>query len=468
MTRTDDPRALTGSAGPSIQDLLDREDVAVPETLRRTGSVPLGTADIPMERYISRAWHDLEMEHMWKRVWQMACRDDDIPNIGDSIVYDIGDVSLIVVRTTDGVRAYHNSCLHRGRPLRLERGSLRELRCPFHGFTWSLAGELTSIPSPWDFPHLDWSEACLPQARVGHWAGWIFVNVDNGAEPLASYLGGLTEHWTTWEREPRAKTLHVIKRLPCNWKLGLAAFLESYHTIATHPQLLVNLDDVNTEYDVYPNEPHFNRMISAQGLSSPHLRHRVTEQEIFDSLGGDGEAAVSLRNSDTARRRIADRVRRELGDQAGHPVACTDSEAIDAIQYFVFPNFVPWGGYAPIVYRFRPNGNDPETSIMELILLSLTKSGSVPSPVDPVELDYDDPWSSVRELGRLAHIFEQDMTNLDVIQRGVRASRKGAVTLAAYQESRIRHFEQTLDSYVLAGRDGPGEHKGSEHGATTG
>jgi nitrite reductase/ring-hydroxylating ferredoxin subunit len=450
MTTTNDRSAPSvGRGGPTFQELLDRERVPVPETLRRTDFVSLGTADIPTERYVSQAWHDLEMERMWKRVWQVACREEDIPVVGDNIVYEIGDVSLIVVRTSEGVRAFHNSCLHRGRPLRTEAGNVREFRCPFHGFTWSLDGSLRSIPSPWDFEHLDWSLACLPQAQVGEWAGWVFVNVDENADPLESYLGGITEHWRTWGNEPRTKTLHITKRLQCNWKIALAAFLESYHTIATHPQLLINLDDVNTEYGIYPGEPHFNRMISAQGVASPHLREGPTEQEIYESLGGERDDDAPLVNGDTARRRIADRVRRELTEQAGRPVECTDSEAIDGIQYFVFPNFVPWGGYAPIVYRFRPNGNDPETCVMELMLLSPSPVEAMPRTITPIELDYGQPWSSVRELGRLAQIFDQDMSNLDVIQRGVRASRKGAVTLAAYQESRIRHFEQTLDSYIL-------------------
>jgi hypothetical protein len=209
----------------------------------------------------------------------------------------------------------------------------------------------------------------------------------------------------------------------------------------------VNLDDVNTEYGIYPDEPHFNRMISAQGVPSPHLRVGPSEQEIFDSLSGG--RGVPLRSRETARRSVADRVRQDLSARAGRPIECTDSEAIDAIQYFVFPNFVPWGGYAPIVYRFRPNGNDPESSIMELMLLAPIPVDATPAPIAPIELDYGQSWSSIRALGRLAEIFDQDMANLDVIQRGVRASRKGAITLAAYQESRIRHFEQTLDGYIF-------------------
>src|SRR5581483_4084981 len=245
------PPVTAGRGGPSFQELLDTEDRPVPGVLRRAASADLGVADIGFDRYLSPDWHRLEVERVWKRVWQMACREEDIPGIGDTTLYDVADISLLLVRTDDGIRAYHNSCLHRGRPLRTEPGTVQRLRCPFHGFTWALDGTLTEVPTAWDFEHLDRARACLPQAHVDTWAGWVFVNVADHPAPLHEQLGGIVEHWRGWETVPRAKALHLVKPLPCNWKLALEAFLESYHTLATHPQLLASLDEVNTEYDVY-------------------------------------------------------------------------------------------------------------------------------------------------------------------------------------------------------------------------
>jgi nitrite reductase/ring-hydroxylating ferredoxin subunit len=445
---------VDGAVYPTIQDLLDEEDVPVPETLRRESSVDLGSEDIPRHRYFSRAWHDLEVEKLWKRVWQVACREEDIPEAGDTLVYDIAGSSLVLVRGPGGaIKAFHNSCLHRGRQLRTEDGCVAELRCPFHGFTWDLQGRLTAIPSPWDFPHVDPERFCLPQARVDTWAGWVFVNLDLAAEPLASFLGEFVEHWKVWPMEERAKTLHIVKHLPCNWKVALEAFLESYHVVTTHPQLLINLGDANTEYDVYEGQPHFNRMISAQAVASPHLGELVSEQDIFDSFVGRkaGEPpVVELRDGQTARRLVADKVRARLSQTAGRVVDCTDSEALDGIQYQVFPNFVPWGGYNQINYRFRPNGDDPETSIMDVMMLSPFPPGERPPAARPIVLGYDDHWTDVAELGRLAVIFEQDMSNLGPVQRGLHASVKPGVTLGNYQESRIRHYQQTLQSYLEA------------------
>jgi nitrite reductase/ring-hydroxylating ferredoxin subunit len=459
MTRVepDEPR-VRRSDGPSVQEVLDAEVVPVPEALRRESSVDLGSADISRERYFSQEWHDREVERVWKRTWQVACREEHIPHAGDIHVYEVGDLSLLLVRTPEGpIKAYFNSCLHRGRQLRTESGCAFELRCPFHGFTWDLNGNLAGVPSAWDFPHVEPDKFCLPEARVGVWGGWVFVNPDPEAESLESFLGELVEHFIDWPQEERVTAVHVRKYLRCNWKVALEAFLESYHVITTHPQLLINLGDANTEYDVYPGQPHFNRMISLQGVSSPHLGTMVSEQDIFDSLAGrpPGEPPiVEVGDGQTARRLVADRVRERLSKMAGRPIECTDSEALDGIQYFVFPNFVPWGGWNQINYRFLPNGNDPNTSILDVMMLVPFPEGERPPPAPVQVLGFDDPWSNVAELGRLAVIFEQDMANLEPVQRGLRASVKPGVTLGNYQESRIRHFHQTLEQYLF-GEEAP-------------
>ncbi|MDO8433127.1 MAG: Rieske 2Fe-2S domain-containing protein [Candidatus Binatus sp.] len=122
----------------------------MPEVLRRENPVSAMPNEIPIERYTSRAFFDLEVEKVWKRVWQMACREEDIPNVGDNIVYDIAGMSFVVLRTRpDTIKAYVNACLHRGRLLREQGGcGLAEIRCPFHGFAWNLDGSLKHIPVP--------------------------------------------------------------------------------------------------------------------------------------------------------------------------------------------------------------------------------------------------------------------------------------------------------------------------------
>jgi hypothetical protein len=85
---------------------------------------------------------------------------------------------------------------------------------------------------------------------------------------------------------------------------------------------------------------------------------------------------------------------------------------------------------------------------MDMMLLSPYRSDERPDPAKPLYLGIEDDWSSVSELGRLAGIFEQDMSNLGAVQRGLEASVKAGVTLARYQESRIRHYLQRLDDYI--------------------
>ena len=220
--------------------------------------------------YYSKAFHDLEVEKLWSRVWQLACHEDEIPNVGDYHRYDIAHLSFLIVRTgRDEIKAYRNACLHRARLLRESHGKgAKSLRCPFHGWNWNLDGSLKEIPCEWDFPDVEKGELSLPEAQVGRWHGMVFINPDREAEPLGHFLEGLDAHFAPLPYERKFKAVHVAKMIRCNWKVLQEAFMESYHVIATHATLLQSLGDANTAYDVFGN---FSRAISPNGVGSPHL-----------------------------------------------------------------------------------------------------------------------------------------------------------------------------------------------------
>lgn len=230
------------SPGVSYQELLDADTHPVPAVLRLESPLYLGDTDIPVERYISREWHEIEKERLWSRVWQFACREEQIPDAGDYVVYDITNQSYIVVRQDDGsIKAYPNACLHRGRRLKDYDGHCSEIRCPFHGFSWALEGHLTDVPAQWDFPHVEErreEDFHLPECQVGTWAGFVFINPDPQCEPLSDFLGGIQEQFEIWKLEDRFIEAHVTKIIGANWKIAQEAFSEAYHVNATHPQIL--------------------------------------------------------------------------------------------------------------------------------------------------------------------------------------------------------------------------------------
>jgi phenylpropionate dioxygenase-like ring-hydroxylating dioxygenase large terminal subunit len=436
-----------------VQGLLDADTRPVPEALRALGDAEPSTDGVPRARYTSRAFHAAEVEMLWPRVWQMACREEQVPEVGDSLVYDIARTSLVVVRVApDEIRAFRNSCLHRGTALRSEPGRIGALRCPFHGFTWNLDGTFAGMPCPWDFPHVDSTTFCLPEAQVGRWGGFVFVRLDDEGEALEDYLEILPAHFSAWPLEERVLVAHVVRVVPCNWKVALEAFIESYHTVAVHPQLLTTSGDAQTQYDVYSGVRHVNRMITPVGVASDHVDHPVGEQDIVDAMfmTNDGHRAVVGEGS-TARAVLAERVRAQLAERTGRDYAAlSDTEALDAVEYFVFPNFVPWAGYTtPLVYRFRPNGDDHRSSIMDVMLLDpLPATGARPVAAPTRHLGDGERWADAPELGYLGRILDQDSATLGRVQRGLEAAPGPGLTLARDQESRIRHFHDTLGVYV--------------------
>lgn len=328
------------SAGISYQRLLDEDSHPVRDILRVESPMKSGPTRVPVQRYFSKAFHDLEVEKLWKRVWQMACHEDDIPDVGDYLVYDIAELSFLIARTGENsFKAFYNACLHRGRMLRDERGKwAREFRCAFHGWSWNLDGSLKEIPCEWDFPSVDPCEYHLPEVKIGRWGGFIFINPDENATPLEDHLGNLSDHFTLLPFEQRYKTAHVAKILRCNWKVAQEAFSEAYHVVATHPTILGGIGDANSQYDVFGN---FSRALSPNGTPSPHLlgvpaRPDLPDGRLYTKLQHPLSGAVYEREAEGRVRVTAVDGRSGLFTDAG--------ERIDGDLGQVDPNMCDWIG----------------------------------------------------------------------------------------------------------------------------
>lgn len=447
--------AAAKSPGVTYQDLLDADTHPVPDVLRLESPRYFGSDDVPIERYTSREWHRKEVDYMWKKTWQFACREEHIPEVGDYIKYDIAELSYLVVRTEDGIKAYPNACLHRGRQLKEYDGQCSELRCAFHGFAWTLTGELQDVPAAWDFPHVDQrpDDFTLPEVSVGTWAGFVFINPDPDAAPLEEHLGDTMEHFEVWDLGNRYVEGHVSRIIEANWKIAQEAFCEAYHVNATHPQILTYLGDTNSQVDVFEN---CSRVITAGGTPSPLLGDEtgLSEQEMLRGMLDvrvDQEAPFEVPDGSTARIIAAAASRERWRPIAGdHVDQMSDSEMMDSIDYTVYPNFHPWGAFNRIVYRFRPNGDDHRSAIMECFFLS-PFTGERPPPAKEVKLGVNDIWAKAPVLGMLAKVFEQDVFNMTKVQKGLETTSKPGATFSNYQESKIRWLHTLLGESIERG-----------------
>lgn len=430
--------------------------------------VYLGSEDISVDRYLTAEFHDMEMEKVWRKTWQVACHESELSDVGDTVVYDIGRWSILVVRSApDAVKGFYNSCLHRGTQLKCSDGPVSEFRCSFHGWTFSLDGKLTDLPEAWDFPHVDRCTTSLPQVKVAQWGGWIFINMDPDCVPLEEYLGPQRKQFEAIRPYRRYVGTHaVIRNLPCNWKVAQEAFFEVYHCDEVHPQFMISTNCYDAENSVYVDGGHLSsRVVVPVGVAGAGGHRTVTEQEVIDNLFGDrvrgqaalGEARAQLKapqlaQGERARPHAAEAIRATKESLLGVDLSSvSDSEVMDAIEYFAFPNFMPWAGYQNcMAYRFRPDGNDPARSIMDVWLLNPldVDAEKAPHAPEPVVLDGQKGVRDVEALGRFRVVLQQDIDNFHLIQKGMMTSAKGTVTLADYQEVRIRHFHQVLDQYL--------------------
>ncbi len=448
LSKPSDPSLAPGEArspGRSVEELLSTEDSANEPGLMANSYQFLGDQDLPFSRYTSPEFYDLEMKHLWPKVWQWACREEHIPKPGDFQVYDVGPYSAIVVRGMDNeIRAFVNSCPHRGMQF-ADAGSSGSgkqfLRCPFHGMSWNLDGSLKEIPCRWDFPHVKDDEFGLTEIPSGVWGGFVFINFDEDCEPLTDFLEVLPEHFKDWGLEDRYVAIHTYKELPGNWKMCMEGFLEAFHVLATHPEGLRTSSWANTQYDVFGKN--VSRFLQNLSTGNPHMDQ--SEAEIYGELGNNPD---DLPEGKSAREQHADNLRSAMGQALDVDLSeVSTSIMLDSIEYHLFPNacFFP-GIQIPLIYRFRPTSVG--TCVHEIMILQpVPKSGERPAPAEVSKLSIEDSYKKVEGFA-LAHVLDQDTENFHRQWRGMNASFKQGQTLGNYQEVRIRNLHNTLDEYL--------------------
>ncbi|WKN61298.1 aromatic ring-hydroxylating dioxygenase subunit alpha (plasmid) [Rhodococcus opacus] len=433
----------------SYQDVLDLDTHEVPKHIRQENRGEFSWTEASIERYTSREWHLREKDRVWKRTWQFVCREENIPDVGDHIVYTVADLQYLVIRSAPNtIRAYPNACLHRGRQLKDFDGWCSEIRCSFHGMSWDLDGALKQIPAPWEFPHVEKDDFSLPAVSVGTWAGFVFINPDPDAEPLDDYLGELTDHFAKWKLEDRYIQAHVSKVLRCNWKVAQEAYMECWHAAATHPQTVPYAAFGVCQVDCYDN---FARFVTPSEVVGPMTLGDPTTEEMLKAtmdVRVDEDLPVQPLEGETARdfvvRNSREKWRGLIGDEIDDWADC---ELVDNFTYTVFPNMMPWGGVHRLCYRFRPYGDNHRESIMDVFLIG-PYTGERPPPAEEIKLDADTSFGSRSELGLVGNILDQDVYNMEKVQYGMEAASKKTVTFAQYQEDNIRWMHQLMDAYM--------------------
>jgi len=411
---------------------------------------------IPAERYYDEEFFELERQHLWPKVWQMACRLEEIPKIGDYVEYTILDKSVIVVRTKDGVKAFHNACRHRG--VRLANGpgncSKQGFVCPFHGWRWNADGENTFVFGRDIFSEevLDHAEIDLAPCRVETWGGCAFINFDDNAAPLIESLGPVTERMDARNVDKLKMDWWFGTVLPTNWKLAMEAFQEGYHVMQTHPQLHVLSPGSMFGPDADGNMPipgkdardAVNRSVDFLACLSDGMAGMVHETEVA--------VAEKLRDMDApedpmmAFMAVLDRTNDEVtkdGMARGAPmfdVSKANAEHPFANVEFFFPHYFLLPSIAAMSsYRVRPL--TPETCLFEIWSLVLRPDDEeYDTPTEPTILPYDSQ--------DFPPIPRQDYSNLPLQQLGLHAGQFKFMRLAKDQEGMISNYQRLIDGYL--------------------
>jgi phenylpropionate dioxygenase-like ring-hydroxylating dioxygenase large terminal subunit len=191
---------------------------------------------LPHWAYTSAAWHEREMERIFRHTWNYVGHVSQLPNRGDYLTAEIAGVPLIVVRgQDDAVRAFFNSCRHRGSRLLWDQGSCKLIRCPYHAWAYDLTGALVATPLVEEEMQGLRGALSLHAARLDVVDGFMLVAFDSALPPAAEALGRLPREWSGYDPASLVCTRRRSWEVKANWKLWYENYNDSLHVPFVHP-----------------------------------------------------------------------------------------------------------------------------------------------------------------------------------------------------------------------------------------
>jgi len=207
---------------------------------------------LPASAYTDPTVLAREREKIFARTWQPIGRLEDVAAPSTYFTTSVDEKPIVVVRDAQGaLRAFYNVCRHRAGPVAVGKGARKSLTCRYHGWTYGLDGALVTTPELGDVK--DFDKACfgLRPVRVETFGPFVFVNLDDDAETLASVLGDIPRETAHLSLEKMSLVARKDYDIACNWKAYVDNFLEGYHLPTVHPGLFKILDygkyEVKTE-----------------------------------------------------------------------------------------------------------------------------------------------------------------------------------------------------------------------------
>ncbi len=215
---------------------------------------PFGSSrGLPSAAYRSPEVLDWERTSFLAATWFCLGRVDDLLGPGRARAVRLGDESVLLVRDDEATRVFSNVCRHRGHELAAvgEAFDARFLRCPYHGWTYRLDGSLATAPTFGNTVGFDPDDFPLVRVPAEVWNGWLFVNLDGGAGPLADQLGNLGDVLDEYAIGTLATGHRQQYDVAANWKLLIENYSECYHCTSIHPALC-EVTPVNSGADLEP------------------------------------------------------------------------------------------------------------------------------------------------------------------------------------------------------------------------